>query len=100
MYDGSISINNYDEWVKLEMARGIQVTVVADKSKSAMVIIIPACMGACCCRMTGARETGADAECLKMLKDAMFAMDMIKGGDYTANRNDTAGRINVDLNLT
>lgn len=30
--------------------------------------------------MTGARETGADAECLKMLKDAMLAMDMIKGG--------------------
>ena len=45
MYDGSISINNYDEWVKLEMARGIRVTVVADKSQSAMVIIIPACMG-------------------------------------------------------
>ena len=39
MYDGSISIS------ELEMARGMQVTVVADKSKSAMVIIIPACMG-------------------------------------------------------
>ena len=50
----------------------MQVTVVADKSKSAMVIIIPACMyGACCCRMTGAREIGADADCLKMLKEAM-----------------------------
>ena len=50
--------------------------------------------------MTGARETGADVECLKMLKDAMLAMDMIKGGDYTANRNDPAGRVRVDLNLT